>query len=324
MAKHSKHKKIRLYYLGSGEIGIPVLESLVSCQTIDLLGCATQPNRPKGRKRVSTPTPIGRKCKDLGLEPAKPESVNSPDFLKLLRSLDVDLVIVFSFGQILRKPLLNLPRFGCLNIHTSLLPSYRGASPISAAILSGDSVSGISFMKMDQGLDTGPIYQQFKIRIPNGINAQELERDMATLAAEHVCGIIISIVKNELHPYDQNETDVSYANKVKKDDGRISWLNEASYIERQVRAYYPWPGAWFIRTTQAGLRKITITSAKVGDSKTANDVSPGTVLQADQHGFEVACTQGSLFIEEVIPEGKRQMCAVDYLRGNPMNTGIII
>ena len=325
MVNNSKSKKIRTYYLGSGAIGIPVLESLLSCPKINVVGCATQPDRPKGRKRVLTPTPIGQRCQDLELKPEKPESVNTPRFLKLIRSLDLDLLIVFSFGQILCESLLILPRHGCLNIHTSLLPKYRGASPISAAILAGDQVSGISFMNMDPGLDTGPVYRQFKVEISNGVNAQQLEKRMANTASDRVCDIITDIVTNGISPRVQENSNISYAKKVGKNDGKILWQNEASYIERQVRAYYPWPGAWFILNSQQGnSRKITITSAEVVYECSTEKISPGTVIRADNHGWEIACGKDVLRILKVIPEGKREMSSADYLRGKPKRVGSII
>ena len=324
MDEHSKSNNIRLFYLGSGEIGVPVLDSLVSCQKLDLVGCATQPNRPKGRKRILTPTPIGQKCEDLRLQLEKPDSVNTADFLKHLRSLNLDLIVVFSFGQILRQPLLNLPGYGCLNIHTSLLPKYRGASPITAAILAGETTTGISFIKMDEGLDTGPIYKQVEISIPEDINVLELEKKMAAIAAEYICDVVIDIVRNGRSPNEQGNLNISHTKKVKKDDGRIQWKDEASNIERKIRAYYLWPGAWFILNKQNHSRKITITAAKVIDRDDAISMSPGTVTQADNCRWEIACGKDNLVLKRVIPEGKREMTSTEYLRGNPVKLGSVI
>ena len=324
MVIYSRKNRIRLFYLGSGEIGIPVLDSLESCPDIELVGCATQPDRPKGRKRILTSTPIGQRYESLGHKPEKPNSVNSPNFVDLLRSLDLDVILVFSFGQILRNPILNLPTYGCLNIHASLLPSYRGASPINAAILAGDCITGISFMKMDEGLDTGPIYQQFEIKLSDDINAQKLEKKMSILAAKHVTNVVANIVKNGQIPHNQSSKNVSYAHRIKKDDGRIQWSNEAILIERKVRAFYPWPGAWFILNVEKYSRKITVTSAVVDKDSAMRDIRPGTVVQASHEGLGITCGKDILVIKKLIPEGKREMTVTDYLRGNPVQTGSII
>ena len=324
MVSNSRNKRIRLFYLGSGDIGVPVAESLASCPDIELVGCATQPDRPKGRKRILTPTPIGLWCNRQGLEPKKPESVNSQDFIDLLQSLDLDLITVFSFGQILREPILTLPRYGCLNIHTSLLPKYRGASPISAAIIAGDDTTGLSFMKMDRGLDTGPIYQQVEMHLPDGITAVELQNEMAVLAAEHIVRVVKNIVHNGQTPRNQGTENITYARKIKKDDGRISWTNEASFIERQIRAFYPWPGAWFIFNTSKIRRKITISSAIVDATSSTAESRPGTVCCAGDEGWGIVCGKDILVIKRLMPEGKKEMDVADYLRGNPVKTGSII
>ena len=227
LGEFSKNKKIRLFYLGSGEIGLPVLSILAASSDIEFTGCGTQPDRKQGRNRKLTPTPVALWCNTNGVRVEKPHTVNDPKFLKQLQALDLDIIVVFSFGQILREPLLNLPRSGCLNIHTSLLPKHRGASPISATILAGDTQTGVTFMKMEKGLDTGPIYKAFKVPISNKISSLELEDILAQLAAAKACEMIVNIVNKKMKPTQQNREKISYSTRVKKEDGLISWNTEA-------------------------------------------------------------------------------------------------
>ena len=165
-----------------------------------LVGVGTQPDRPQGRQRHLAPTPLGKAALALGLPVQRPDNVNLPASLEFLRSLDLDLIVVAAYGQILREPLLNLPRFGCLNLHASLLPKYRGASPVQAAILAGDSETGVSFMKLDKGLDTGPVYEMVRLPLDGSETGAALEQALAVLAAEQVGACIHRVCREGLVP----------------------------------------------------------------------------------------------------------------------------
>ncbi len=316
-------KKIRIYFLGSGEISIPVLAALAAAPEVDLVGCGTQPDRPSGRKKTLSPTPIAQHCLDLGLRPDKVESVNRESFVARLEQYDLDAVVVFSFGQILKQQILNLPRYGCVNIHASLLPEFRGASPISAAILNGNATTGISYIKMDTGLDTGAVYKQFQYSISGKMYADELSKGLAQLAADTVCSTLDDIVHSKLNPVPQNPAESSYAAKTKKSDGLISWSNDASFIEKQVRAYAPWPGAWFLLNTPPRNRRITVTAASVASSP-QDSATPGTIVELNKHTWKIACARDALNIENLIPEGKKKMAIADFLRGNPLELGTVV
>lgn len=309
--------KLRVFYLASGAIALSVLARLVAALRIELVGCATQPDRPAGRRRGPQPTPIGAWCAEKGIPVDKPASANSSDFLGKLRDLCPDLVLVFAYGQLLKQELLDLPRLGCVNVHASLLPQYRGASPINAAILAGDRETGISIMQMERGLDSGPVYSRIPLAIEPQETADVLEARLGNLAADHIESTLAGIASGELTTAPQDHSSATHASKISKADGRIDWSASATHIERQVRAYHPWPGAWFMLPTRKGPRRMTITEAAV-ISETA---APGTVVHADKHRWSIACGDDTLAIQSVIPEGKREMPSVDFLRGSPLEPG---
>ncbi len=312
-------KQLRVYFLGSGLIAIPVLGKLLASDFIDLVGCGTQPDRPQGRKRRMTATPVGQFCEENNLAVDKPDSANSPDFLERLRSLQPDLVLVFAFGQILAKQLLNLPPLGCVNIHASLLPKYRGAAPVNAAILAGDKTTGITLMRMTRGLDSGPIFRCFELAMTGKETAPELSDRLANLAADSTEDVLREIADG-LQPVPQNHDEASHAPKITKEDGQINWETSADHVERMVRAYTPWPGAYFFLRASRKTRRITITQASVIDDE-ANH-APGEIIQADKHAWIVACGTGAIKINKLIPEGKKEMTGTEFIRGCPLHVGI--
>ena len=312
-------ERIRLYFLGSGAIAAPSLAALWRDERFDLLGCGTQPDRPQGRRRRSAPTAVGAFCRENSIDARKPASVNDADFVDFLRTLHLDLLVVFAFGQILGGKVLALPRFGCVNIHASLLPRHRGAAPVSAAILGGDEATGVSIMRMTKGLDTGPVYRQHQLRLDGNEGAASLEGRLAELAAAQIGDAVFQIVREDLQPSAQDSSRATYAPRLEKRDGEIDWQASAAHVERLVRAYSPWPGAWCSLATGKGLRKITITAATVGPG--VPGLKPGQIVQADKNGWRVACGDGTLNIEKIIPEGTREMTGTAFLLGFPLTAG---
>ena len=233
--------KIKVYFLGSGAFAVPFLDALNKAENIELVGVGTQPDKPSGRKRLPKPTPLGGFADAVGIPCRRVESVSSDEFMQLMNELVPDLVVVVSFGQLLREKLLNFPRLGCLNVHGSILPKYRGASPLATSILSGDKVNGITFMRMDKGLDTGPVYSVVTMDVPPSMNTQTLEIALSELGSRNIAGIIDRIAEG-LQPVPQNEPDATLTRKIHKSDGSVHWDEPAGLLERKVRAYYPWPG----------------------------------------------------------------------------------
>ncbi len=310
---------IRLFFLGSGEIALPTLAALLAHAGIEVVGCATQPDRPQGRKQLLEPTPLGAWCEKHHVAVHKPASVNTADFRRLITALDVDLIVVFSFGQILKDSLLELPKTGSVNVHASLLPKYRGAAPVNAAILNGDRQTGISIMKMVAELDAGPVYARHSIDLTGREYAPELEQRLAELAADRICPALDAIVDG-LTPAKQDHAAASFSPKLAKAHGRVTWERSAVQLERMVRGYFPWPGAWFRVSTGKGEQQITITRSTVVESR--GNAPPGAFIETDSQDWIVACGEQALRLDRVIPSGKKEMTGAEYLRGRPSLMGL--
>ena len=302
----------KIYFLGSGQIAVPVLKAVAVAPQLRLVGVGTQLDRPAGRNRKPTPTPVGAAAEEMGLPVDKIPNVNTPEFLAGRRAKEPDLVLVVSFGQILRRDFLELPPLGCVNIHASLLPRYRGASPITQCILNRDAETGICFMKMERGLDTGPIYSSIRVPLDHREYGEMLEMKLGVIAAEITPGTLCSIAAGELEPKPQDDTEATVCTKIRKSDGRINWALSAYDIEAMVRAYYPWPGASCTMLTTRGEMPVTLT--RVLPRRDLGG-EPGTVLQADKYALIVACGSGAIEIIELSPPGRRAMPAVAFLNG---------
>jgi methionyl-tRNA formyltransferase len=314
---------VRLYYLASGKLGIPIFDALRTHPKVSLLGVGSQPDRAAGRKQLLLATPVASHAEAQGFKVDRIASVNTPDFLDQLRRLDIELLVVASFGQLLKPELLSIPRVDCLNVHASLLPRFRGASPINMAILRGDDKTGVSFMRMEAGLDTGPVFCQYEIPIPEHENADNLEQRLGQLAADHIGDVIWRIAREGLQPTPQLDAAATYARKIKKHDGAIRWDLPAGQILRMILAYSPWPRVAAVVPAGKGPKRIQITDADVVDGVTPV-TRPGTVLAQGRDGLLVACGQNALRIQRLIPEGRAEMKADDFLRGNPIPNGTIL
>lgn len=314
-------KKVKVYFLGSGKIAVPVLNRLVWSDRIELLGIGTQLDRPAGRNKKLHPTPVGEFAHASGLQADKIPSVNVEDYLDYLKWLAPDFIVVVSFGQILKLPLLELPRISCVNVHASLLPRYRGASPIAAAIVNHDVSTGVCFMEMDRGLDTGRVYCSFEHLLSGNERADWLEEALGRLAADKIVGVLEGIVKEKNAPVPQDDKLATVTKKIHKGDGIINWNMPAADIESRIRGYYPWPGAAF--SLMAHNRRITVrvTSASVHALMSGK---PGEVLQADKKGWIIACGTNALELLTVVPQDKKEMRGIDFLNGCHLDKGIIV
>lgn len=307
--------KLKVLFLGSGPIAAPVLEALHKAEDIDLCAAVTQPDRPCGRKRVLTPTPLGQAAINLGLEPLRVPDVNSGEFLEIAESFAPDMLCVVSFGQILKTPLLMLPPFGCINVHASLLPAYRGASPIVQALLNGDTSTGVAFMLMEKGLDSGPVFRMLEYKLDGTEYADSLEMELGRLAGEKLPETLHMIASGELVGTAQDLSKVSVCRKISKRDGYISWNSRsAEEIERMSRAYFPWPGALCDVEIPGGKRTV-INICKAAAVSGFDSLAPGEC--ADLNGrIVVGCSGGSaLEILELIPSGTKRMNAASFRNG---------
>lgn len=317
----NSNQKIRLYFLGSGEIAIPVLEAVSASAKIDLVGIGTQKDQPAGRHRMLQETPVARFAPKTGAPLDKFESLNSPESLAYLSDLRPDIILVVSFGQILREPVLNLPKYGCMNIHSSLLPRFRGASPITNAILQRDSATGITFMQMDKGLDTGGIYCSFRYPLIGNEYADDLEKALGRFAAEHVVEVVDRVISGKMKPVPQNHQEAVLTRKIKKHDGAIDWNMAAEEVEARIRAYHPWPGAYFVAANPERRSVIKITAARIIGDRSG---MPGEILQADRHGWVIACASGALELIRIVPQGRKEMGSIDFLNGFKLSSGMAV
>lgn len=308
---------MRLVFLGTGEIGVPSLRALAG--THQIAAVFTQPDRPSGRDMKPRPSPIKRVAAELGLPVFQPEKIRSPEGLDRLRELAPEVIVVVAYGQILPRSVLDLPPHGCLNVHASLLPRHRGASPIHAAILAGDTDSGLTIMQMNEGLDTGDVLLMERVPLSPTETAGSLHDRLADLAPAALGRVLEQIGTGTLSPRKQDETQATYAPKLSRRDGEIDWRRSAGEIDRQIRGLTPWPGA---STHLPGPPPVVL---KIHQATPVPDRSgpPGTVLEAGDN-LVVAAGSGSVRLGEVQAAGGRRLAAAEFLRGRPLPIGTLL
>jgi methionyl-tRNA formyltransferase len=296
----------RLVFMGSPEFALPSLQALA--HNFQVVGVVTQPDRPAGRGREITPPPVKSLARNLDIPTIQPNRLKETRAMEQLQDWRPDLIVVAAFGQILRPEVLDLPPHGCVNVHASLLPRWRGAAPIQAAIMHGDHQTGITIMKMDPGLDTGPILHQRGILIEPEDTAAALNRKLSELGAELLLDTLPAYLRGEITPTPQDDDLATYAPMLKKEDGRLDFNRPVEELQRKVRAFNPWPGAF---TTWLG-RMLKIHRAQAVSIK--SELRPGT-LTVHTGLPAVAAIGGLLVLEEVQPEGKRAMDGAAFLQG---------
>jgi methionyl-tRNA formyltransferase len=297
----------RIVFMGSPRFAVPSLEALVTSH--DVVGVVTQPDRPAGRGGNLRRPPVKVAAQTHGLPIFQPPTLRDGDVVNRLRAWDPTLIVVAAFGQLLPPAVLDLPPYGCLNVHPSLLPCWRGPAPVPAAIMAGDEVTGVTIMKLDEGLDTGPVLSQREEPIrPTDIAAMLLTR-LSHVGAELLVETIPPYLAGELLPQPQPETGVTYSQELEKEDGRLDWTWSAADLDRQIRAVTPWPGAF---TTWKGRRLKILTATPLPGQET--DAPPGTVVAVGR-GAGVVTGQGVLQLLEAQRAGKRALPIRDFLNG---------
>jgi len=305
---------LRLGFAGTPEFAVPALDALIDRHHV--VGVFTQPDRPAGRGQALHASPVKSRALERGLTVYQPQSFKSPDAWELLRGLELDALVVAAYGLILPPAALAAPRLGCINIHASLLPRWRGAAPIQRALLAGDPQTGITIMRMEAGLDTGPMMRARALDIGARDTARSLQDRLARLGAELVCETLEDLMYGRVHEERQPVLGVTYAAKIAKEEAAIDWGQDAMQIERQVRAFNPWPVA---ETGLDGAR-ARVWEAAVGDPVAGAgapraDVPPGTVIAATADGIDVACGLGSLRILRLQLAGRKPLAVREFLQG---------
>ena len=310
---------MRIVFIGTGEIGVPTLEALLKSEH-DVIGVVTQPDKPVGREQHIEPPPIKkalangapnasppRTGRALALPVLQPARIKDRQAIEEIHALKPDVIVVMAYGQILPRDVLEIPKIACLNLHASLLPRWRGAAPIQAALAGGDPETGITVMYMDEGLDTGDILLQRRIDIRSNDTGGSLHERLAQIAPDALLHSLRLFVEGSAPRIPQDNSLASYARKLKREEGKIDWSEPADAIERKIRAFNPWPGA----SMKIERQTLKIFSASIVDLSG----EPGEILRSEDE-LVIAASKGALSLSEVQLEGKRRMTALEFLRGH--------
>lgn len=308
---------LRVVFLGSPEFAIPSLRALANHPDIEVALVVTQPDRPSGRGRRLTPPPVRVAADELGLVSMQPETLRDESAIELIRSVHPDMLVVVAYGEILRRAVLSLAPHGCLNVHPSLLPAYRGATPIPAAILHGDNEAGVSIIKLIAALDAGPIVAQHAVSLDQTETSGELSDRLADLAAEVLPETMLAYASGDLVPLEQDNERATYTREWTSEDAHIDWSQPARRIEQLIRASDPWPIAW----TQFRGERLRILRGAPAESDT-EDALPGSMALVDRK-LLVQCGDGALQITQVQPAGRRAMNALDWWRGLRIDAAVL-
>ena len=309
---------MKTVFMGTPDFAVPALEMLIESEH-EVCAVVTQPDRAKNRGKKIQMTPIKEVAVEHNIKVLQPEKVRgNEEFFSELEKINPEIIIVAAYGQIIPEDILNLPKFGCINIHASLLPRFRGASPIQHAILEGDKVTGVTIMQMAKGLDTGDMLLKDQVEIGK-MNSQQLHDKLAELGGFLLEKALPMIEAGKLVPEKQDDSLSTYAGMISKDDGKISFENEtAEEIDRKVRAFFPWPGAF----CNLGDKVMKIKEVELVDGN--SEKKPGTITKADKDGIDVAAKSGVIRIKVLQMPGKRAMKVDDFLRGNSLEIGEVL
>jgi len=308
--------RLRLVFMGTPDLARVILDGIASEPWVQLDAVVSQPDRPSGRHLHPTPSAVSAAALARGLPLLRPDRARDPGFISRIQELKPDVILVAAYGQLLPRTLLEIPRLGCLNVHTSLLPRWRGAAPIQWAIASGDAETGVSLMRMDEGLDTGPVIATRRTPIGDTETSAALHDRLALLG--------VDLVREEIPPYaaglrtpvPQPVDGVTLAPKITREDGRLDWTRPAGELARRLRAFTPWPGAHCSIPAEPRPKLLKVHSAHL--VQTATRAEPGTVITREPNGLVVACGTDALVLTEVQPEGGRRMAIRDFLAGHPL------
>jgi methionyl-tRNA formyltransferase len=307
---------MRVIFMGTPAIGVPALLALIEAGH-DIVSAVTQPDRPKGRGGKLAAPPVKEAAAERGIPVLQPDKVRDPAFIEAFQALGADVAVVIAFGQILPQALLDIPKFGCINIHASLLPKYRGAAPINWAIANGDRETGLTTMRMDAGMDTGPTYLTVATPIGTEEDAEDLTRRLSLLAGPLIVETLAR-VEGGLNATPQDDARATRAPLLTKEDGRIRWDRPAREVVDHVRAFVPWPGSF---TTYRG-EPWKVVRAKVGEARPKD--APGTILRVDGDSLLVAAGEGSVRVLALQVPGKRPMPVQAFLNGHPVERGVVL
>lgn len=310
---------MKIVYMGTPDFSVGALEALIKAGH-EITAVVTQPDKAKGRSGQVQCSPVKECAVRYGIPVFQPVRIKTPEAIEELKKYEADIYVVAAFGQILSRQILEMPRFGCVNIHASLLPKYRGAAPINQCIIDGEKETGITIMQMDAGVDTGDILAQKKVIIEDKETAATLFDKLAQAGAKLIVETLPLIEKGEVTPVRQDESLASHVKMMDKSMGKIDWMQDAVCIERLVRGLNPWPSAY----TFCQNKSVKIWSSDALEGDTGSDAQPGTIVSVTKDFFDVACGKGILRIYELQLEGKKRMDTKSFLLGNQWKVGMIL
>lgn len=302
---------MQIVFMGTPDFSVPVLEALAGSGH-QVIGAVTQPDKPKGRGKSVVMTPVKEKALELGIPVYQPVKVRDPEFVQVLKNLNPDIIVVVAFGQILPRQVLEVPAFGCVNIHASLLPRYRGAAPIQWAVIDGERESGVTTMMMDEGLDTGDMLEKASIVLSPDETGGSLHDKLSAMGAQLILSTLSKIQDGTITRTPQTDENTCYARMLKKSMGDIDWTMDAVSIERLIRGLNPWPSAY----TRWDQKTLKIWKAQVLEQE--YEGTCGEVVYRDKHAIYVKTGKGTLSLKELQPEGKKRMEVEAFLRGYPV------
>lgn len=306
---------MNVIFMGTPEFSVPVLEGLIDSREHTVTAVVSQPDKARGRSGKPVYTPVKEVAVARGIDVYTPERVKDPSFVEQLRRIPCDVIVVIAFGQILSQEILDLPPYGCINVHASLLPRWRGAAPMQWAILEGDAKTGVTTMQMDAGLDTGDMLLKYETEIRPDETAQTLHDRMAIMGRDLLLETLSKLERGQLKPEPQREEESCYAKMLKKELGRLDMNWDAKKVERYIRGLYSWPGAYTgYKGKTLKLWKAEVTGRETGEA-------PGTVVEVAKDSFTVQTGKGCLRLLEVQLEGKKRMDAGSFLRGVKIEKG---
>jgi len=317
------HNKIKTIFAGTPEFAVPYLQALLADSHFNIIGILTQPDKPSGRKQELTPSPI----KTLGLQNNirifQPESLkNNRQLIDEMAALTPDLLIVVAYGQIIPQAILDISKYGNINVHPSLLPLYRGASPIQSAILNGEQETGVTIMLMDEKMDHGPILNQIKYPLTGEETNESLHQELAKIGVPLLLQTITDFLGGQLTPIEQDHNQATFCKSISKEDAKIDWSQPAKIIRRKIYAFYPWPATW---TSYNGKRLKIFPPVEIKKlTNQENNSSRVGAASIQDNSLLILCGEDSLIIKRLQLEGKKEMLAEDFIRGNREINGAVL
>ena len=312
-----KEVSMKVVFMGTPDFAVSALKAIIEAGH-RVVAVVTQPDRPKGRGKEIQMTPVKECAIAHGIPVFQPVKVKDAEAVEILRGYEADVFVVAAFGQILSEEILHMPKYGCINIHASLLPKYRGSAPIQRAIINGEKTTGVTIMQMDKGIDTGDMLMKTEVKITPKETGDSLHDKLAEAGAKLIVEALTSIEKGDITPVKQNDEESCYANMLQKSMGRIDWKQGALELDRLIRGLIPWPGAFTVyrgKTLKIWEEEIYLALTNLGDAP------PGTVVLVEKDAFYVQAGEGVLKILSVQPEGKKRMAVKDYLLGYQIKVG---